>query len=128
MRPTRYGAAYVARRADGAVLLRRRDDKGLLGGMSEVPGSDWTAAHPGKSRPPFPAGWKAVPETVVHVFTHFRLELTVYSAEVEDGPASDVTGWWSPADALAHEALPSLMKKAIEAAFPGATKRTRRAA
>ena len=40
-RPTRYGTAFVARRADGAILLRRRPPRGLLGGMSEVPGSDW---------------------------------------------------------------------------------------
>lgn len=127
-RPTRYGLAYVARRADGAVMLRRREDAGLLGGMSEVPGTAWTEKPPGKSRPPFPAAWKAMPETVVHVFTHFRLELTVYAAEVDAGHAGVGDGWWSPAEALSGEALPSVMKKAIEAAFPGATKRTRRAA
>ena len=37
VRPTRHGLAFVAIRADGAVLLRRRPDKGLLGGMAEVP-------------------------------------------------------------------------------------------
>ena len=37
----RRGAAFVALRADGRVLLRKRPDKGLLGGMTEVPGSDW---------------------------------------------------------------------------------------
>ena len=37
----RRGAAFVAVRADGRVLLRTRPDKGLLGGMTEVPGSDW---------------------------------------------------------------------------------------
>ena len=42
-RPTRYGDAFVAVRADGAVLLRQRPDDGLLGGMTEVPGSEWTS-------------------------------------------------------------------------------------
>src|SRR5690606_19140167 len=39
-RPVRRGSAFVAVRSDGAVLLRRRAPKGLLGGMAEVPGSD----------------------------------------------------------------------------------------
>lgn len=128
VRPTRYGAAFVARRADGAVLLRRREDAGLLGGMSEVPGSAWTETRAAGSRPPFLAGWKLVRETVVHVFTHFRLELSIYRAEVEAGHGGVEDGWWSPAKTLPGEALPSVMKKAIEAAFPGATKRVKRAA
>ena len=37
----RRGAAFVVLRADGRMLLRRRPEKGLLGGMSEVPGSEW---------------------------------------------------------------------------------------
>jgi A/G-specific adenine glycosylase len=37
----RCGAAFVALRADGSVLLRTRPDKGLLAKMTEVPGSAW---------------------------------------------------------------------------------------
>ena len=37
----RRGAAFVALRADGRVLLRSRPEKGLLGAMTEVPGSAW---------------------------------------------------------------------------------------
>jgi A/G-specific adenine glycosylase len=62
------------------------------------------------------------------MFTHFRLELNVYCAE---GVALDHMPegcWWSAADALPGEALPSVMKKAIEAALPGATRKRRRAA
>ena len=39
----RRGAAYVAIRADGHVLVRRRAARGLLGGMTEVPTTEW---HP----------------------------------------------------------------------------------
>ena len=42
-KPLRRGAAFVAVRSDGAILLRTRPDKGLLGGMSEVPTTAWTA-------------------------------------------------------------------------------------
>src|SRR5262245_26596950 len=38
----RRGAAFVAVRADGCVLLRSRPPKGLLGGMTEVPRNEWT--------------------------------------------------------------------------------------
>ena len=33
----RRGAAFVALRADGCVLMRQRPPRGLLGGMTEVP-------------------------------------------------------------------------------------------
>lgn len=126
-RPTRYGIAYVARRTDGAVLLRRRLPKGLLGGMAEVPGSAWTSDPLASgSGAPFEAAWREAPVWVVHVFTHFRLELAVLSAELPNDTHAPVGHWWSSAEELPQEALPSVMKKAIEAALPGATKRPRR--
>ncbi|HYU11045.1 MAG TPA: A/G-specific adenine glycosylase, partial [Stellaceae bacterium] len=36
-RPWRYGVVFWLSRGDGAVLLRRRPEKGLLGGMIELP-------------------------------------------------------------------------------------------
>ncbi|HKM87289.1 MAG TPA: A/G-specific adenine glycosylase [Xanthobacteraceae bacterium] len=39
----RRGAAFVARRADGFVLVRTRPAKGLLGGMTEMPTTQWAA-------------------------------------------------------------------------------------
>ena len=35
LRPVRFGAAFYVRRDDGAVLVRTRPPKGLLGGMTE---------------------------------------------------------------------------------------------
>jgi A/G-specific adenine glycosylase len=123
-RPTRFGAAYVAVRADGAVLLRQRADHGLLGGMTEVPGTEWTAGFdPANAEPPFAAAWKRTPGTVVHVFTHFRLELIVYCASLATMKKAPAGCRWVAAESLAGEALPSVMKKAIEAALPGATRR-----
>ena len=127
-RPTRYGAAFVARRADGAVLLRRRADEGLLGGMAEVPGTEWSSSADhaaGPVGPPFDADWRRMPAPVVHVFTHFRLEIIVYCATVAAMEKTPAGCWWSPPEALPGEALPSVMKKAIESAIPGATSRRR---
>ena len=126
-RPTRHGAAFVAIREDGAVLLRRRPDKGLLGGMVEVPGSDWANRAGAVARdaaPPIEADWRHLSATVVHVFTHFRLELNVYCARVRAMEKAPSGCWWAPVETLAGEALPSVMKKVIEAALPGATRRT----
>jgi A/G-specific adenine glycosylase len=131
-RPTRYGAAFVAVRSDGAVLLRTRPERGLLGGMSEVPGTDWSSRVSGFEplvQAPLKGDWEAVVGRVVHVFTHFRLELSVFRTTCASGTPAPAGMWWSPAGALPNEALPSVMRKVIEATLPGATrKRTRRAA
>ena len=119
-RPTRRGVAFVAVRADGAVLLRRRPPKGLLGGMSEPPGSPWGEAE---IRPadlastPLPGKWRRVPGHVDHVFTHFRLELTVMRGDVALATAPPEGAWWSLAPDLSGEALPTVFRKAIDAAL-----------
>ena len=87
----RIGAAFVAVRADGAVLLRRRAERGLLGGMTEVPGTEWASRSKGLDDPaqkPIQAKWAPIPGTVVHVFTHFRLELAIWRADVPSGRES----------------------------------------
>jgi A/G-specific adenine glycosylase len=123
-KPSRQGAAFVAVRPDGAILLRKRPDKGLLGGMTEVPTTGWTARIDGLTTAeaaPFPADWRKS-GSISHVFTHFALELHVYRAEIAD-TAAPQGHFWAPADDLHGEALPTVMKKAIEAAIPGATRK-----
>lgn len=125
-RPVRLGAAYVAVRSDGAVLLRRRPARGLLGGMSEVPTSGWTARTDGDVSPaaaPVAADWTPA-GVVTHVFTHFELRLSVHRAAVADFEPPPGHRWARLED-IHDEALPTVMKKAIEAAIPGATRKTR---
>jgi A/G-specific adenine glycosylase len=122
-RPTRYGKAYVAIREDGAVLLRKRPPRGLLGGMAEVPGTVWIELRASESAAPIAGDWKTAAQNVEHTFSHFHLVLNVRQARFAMTSAAPDGAWWSPADALAHEALPSVMKKAIEAALPGATRK-----
>ena len=57
---------------------------------------------------------------VAHVFTHFELRLAIERADVDLETPAPPGHWW--ATKLSEEALPSVMKKAIEAAYPGATK------
>ena len=44
----RRGAAFVVLRADGTILLRARPPRGLLGGMTEVPTTEWRAGFNGR--------------------------------------------------------------------------------
>jgi A/G-specific adenine glycosylase len=117
----RRGAAFVARRADGFVLLRTRPEKGLLGGMTEVPTTEWTKDFDEsialESAPRFAprksTNWRRTAGIVRHVFTHFPLELTVYAADVPARtPALKGTRWIAISE-LAGEALPSLMRKVL---------------
>jgi len=117
-KPVRVGAAFVAERPDGAVLLRKRPMKGLLAGMAEVPTTDWTARQDGISSrdgAPFPADWKPR-GAITHVFTHFELRLSVFHA-LADIEAPEGHWWYDPAS-LSGEALPTVMRKAVAAALP----------
>ena len=117
-RPTRYGTAFWAIRPDGAVLLRRRPESGLLGGMMEVPSTQWAEARPGcraLSDAPARADWRPVPGRVRHTFTHFQLELEILSGAVEDWRRA--AGVWSPVSRLGEHALSSVMKKVVRHAL-----------
>lgn len=109
VRPTRYGHAFVMRDAAGDVYLRSRGASGLLARMTETPTSAWTdeAAAP---RFPVAASWRRAGQ-VVHVFTHFRLELDVWTATVD--PAALGEGWWTAPRELPGEALPTVFRKVL---------------
>lgn len=125
----RRGAAFLACRADGRVLVRTRPARGLLGGMTEVPTTEWLQdfdegsaleAAPsfdcGKSRPV--VRWGRVPGIVRHVFTHFPLELSVYTAAIAADASAPAGTRWIALEDLAGEALPSLMRKVVAHALP----------
>lgn len=114
-RPTRRALAFWATDAAGSVLLRRRPERGLLGGMMEVPSTPWregavpdlaeaAAAAPG------PAAWRLLPGAVRHTFTHFHLELTVAAGRLTGAPTGP-GALWVPVEALGDYALPTVMKK-----------------
>jgi len=114
-KPVRRGVAFYLRRADGAVLLRRRPEKGLLGGMMEIPGSDWLETEPAEPLrfAPLPAAWRCLTTEVTHVFTHFALRLSVYVAEAEAKTRAPEGCVFVAERDLGTEALPSLMRKAV---------------
>lgn len=110
-KPTRRGIVYLAQRADGALLLERRPDKGLLGGMLGWPGGDWNDAP--APAPPFDADWQTLAGEVRHTFTHFHLILRVEIAALPDTLAPEV-GQILPRDAFRPSDLPTVMRKAYD--------------
>lgn len=108
-RPTRHGIAFVGLREDGAVLLERRPDRGLLGGMLGWPGSDWAGTEP-VFAPPAPGAWQAIPGEVRHTFTHFHLRLSVMAARLPlDTPPG--RGAFMSRTSFRPGSLPTVMRK-----------------
>jgi A/G-specific adenine glycosylase len=125
-RTVRRGATFVAIREDGAILLRERPPRGLLGGMLETPSSPWDETKPNgkswRSHAPLKAEWRKMPGLVEHTFTHFHLELEVYRAEVgrdaEPNRAAELARCrWLKLRELSGAALPSLMRKVLSHAL-----------
>ena len=123
----RRGAAFVVTRG-GELLVHSRPEKGLLGGMTEVPGSEWLAGQEDKvalKQAPELAGvarWHRKAGVVTHVFTHFPLELVVYTATAEARTRAPEGTRWVPIATLADEALPNVMRKVLAHAFDPAPK------
>jgi A/G-specific adenine glycosylase len=116
-KPTRRGVVFWLTNAAGAVLLRRRPESGLLGGMMEAPSTPWLET-------PAPEGddaWRHAPipidehgaslGVVRHGFTHFHLELVVYLGRAEANTAAPPDAIWCPINQLGDQALPTLMRK-----------------
>ncbi len=136
-RPVRRGTAFVVLRDDGAVLLRERPPKGLLGGMLEVPSSPWiedgSLDANGLEQAPLKARWEQVPGLVEHTFTHFHLQLLVMRAGTQlttrlAKAANPEACRWVALRDLHHAALPSVMRKVLAHALELAVRPAARAA
>ena len=119
-KPSRKGVAFWLEDGEGRVLLRRRPEKGLLGGMTEIPSTDWSetgvSAREAAREVPARAQWRSLEETVRHSFTHFHLELELWAARLPDSP--EIAGaYWCALDDLGSEALPTVMRKIVKQAL-----------
>jgi A/G-specific adenine glycosylase len=111
-RPRRRGVAFVLLTEGGEVVVRRRPETGLLGGMLGLPGTDWTDADPPAANvaeaAPARAAWIEAEEKAEHVFTHFALTLTVLAARGESA------GDEAMAVSAARRAMPTALRKALD--------------
>lgn len=109
-KPERRGTVWIGF-ANDAVLVETRPPKGLLGGTLAFPSGGWDGTE---LPPPAIADWREI-GLVRHVFTHFALDLTVMTADL-DGPAS--RGRLMALRDFRDDALPGLMRKAWKLAKP----------
>lgn len=116
VRPERRAAIFWLQDAAGAVLLRRRPESGLLGGMMEFPSTDWREGDwpdigERARAEPISADWTCLPDEAVHIFTHFKFRMQVFVGKTDR--IENVDGLWvQPTDFPKH-ALPTVMKKVV---------------
>lgn len=116
VQPIRLGIAYVVRRHDGAYLLERRPDRGLLGGMLGWPGSNWAEGAP-QDEPPLKADWQTLDAEARHTFTHFHLRLQIRFAIVPNDTLPETGEFLDPA-AFRPSDLPTVMRKVFDLVRP----------
>ena len=118
-RPQRHAVAFWLEREDGAILLRRRPDKGLLGGMMELPSTPWRdqpwSLAEARAHAPLRARWRQLAGTVEHGFTHFAISFDVVAARVSG--AAEADGLWVPPPQFSRHALPTMTKKLVRHAL-----------
>ena len=109
-KPQRHGTMFWAER-DGRVLLVRRPDRGLLGGMRALPTGPWSETSPGLAGAPFDAAWRLLDVHATHGFTHFNLDCLLAAATIQAHSEPAEGEWWPIAD-LESAGLPTVFAKA----------------
>ncbi len=101
-RPTRRSVALLVEAPSGAVLLERRPESGVWGGLYSLPepGAGQSAHAWCRERLGAPARDVATYAVLEHAFTHFDLELRVERARLERAPACAMDDermlWYNP--------------------------------
>lgn len=120
IRPIRRALAYFIE-VDGYILLERRPNSGLLGGMPGLLCNEWVEQDAEKAfinskvPPPFKANWCLVNGISKHTFTHFHLETKVMQAKLNERPHSNHT--WVKREDVLNYGLPTVFKKMIKLAL-----------
>lgn len=115
-RPERRAVVFWLENKAGDILLRRRPENGLLGGMMEFPSTDWREgdwpeAAEREDAAPVSVKWSRLPGEAEHVFTHFKLRLQVFVGQTDR--IENVFGKWVARNDFAGQALPTAMKKVV---------------
>lgn len=118
--PVRFAASAIVRR-DDRVLVLRRPERGLLGGLWDLPGTPPgdddvapTALASEISALGVEASVGARLERVEHAFSHFRLRLDVFEAVWRSGePSSEIPWRWAGARDLRALAFPTYLRSLL---------------
>ncbi len=109
-KPTRKGFVYFIKNNDDKILLERRPDKGLLGGLLAFPSSDWLEEEPDLIFP-FDAHWFQPIYKIKHEFTHFKLELILIIGTISKFHSKKTNYEVFDLYSFQENQLPTLMRK-----------------
>ena len=109
-RPQKHGIVYWVQDDRGRVLLERREEKGLLGGMLALPTGQWGVHGDRIDELDYLKDIEDCRLHIDHVFTHFDLRLHLKRAKLRSMSESLI--WGEVSDA--HKAMPSLFQKAYK--------------
>lgn len=114
--PTRSCVVVWVRNAEGAHYLEKRPASGIWGALWSLPQFEsMETAQAWAASQGYAEG--AVLDTVRHVFTHFKLDITPVRSEVLTVPAhatSASDALWADADTLATLGIPAPIRKLLE--------------
>ena len=123
-RPDRRGTALIITDGTGQIIVERRPDQGMLGGLDVFPGSAWADGAAKISDYPItddsPAGqFKSAHQTgqklnqqAEHIFSHFRIILDIEKIEIASAIKDLPANWrWVAIKDLPQMALPTVMVK-----------------
>lgn len=121
-KPVRYARTKVViDPLKSALLVQRRPQKGLLGGMIEIPSEPWQTVE---CLPDLPKAQQGYLGRIKHTFTHFHLYFDVFKIEVRNDDCSQQSqklqtiereeSYFCPLDQLGSLALPTLYKKVLK--------------
>ena len=114
IKPIKYGYAFVTLTENNSIILEIRPDGGLLGGMLCFPSSQWTETKDLAFTPPFDSNWNILNKPVDHIFSHFRLKLTIAIGNIPISPMGYIE---QPLKTFNRKSLPTLMRKIYDAAM-----------
>jgi A/G-specific adenine glycosylase len=109
-KPAKFGHVYWIEDTKGRVLLHRRPEKGMLGGMLGLPTSAWDQKR-SVSDPAFLKTSLDRGASVYHSFTHFDLELRLKTARA--GKTTPEGYFWAKKADLQQDTFPTVFKKAL---------------
>jgi A/G-specific adenine glycosylase len=115
-KPRRYGVVFVVQAGD-CVVVERRADKGLLGGMLGLPHTDWRSEPYSTEEvtPPISTVFETS-GVYENVFTHFALTQEVWRAQLSDEELRDFLRRNNSFQLMpvSEKALPTVFAKALK--------------
>ncbi len=118
-KPKRWALAFVMQTVGEEIYIQKRVQKGLLHNLFEVPTSPWKdepwSLEEGLTSQPISTDWQKQEVKVTHTFSHFHLEVEIFTTYLNDIPSHALPGPWVKIENLSQYALPTIMKKIISA-------------